>query len=132
MPKVKAKGSLLKLPEKLKYAIVTGDAVIKMERAAKLAGIHPVILEMGSKLLETYKPEVGRGAGATFELADKQMQERGDDLLTMFVSGLKKVVRALGPGGVTAVGHRDGQRLNFLLRRAAGGPGRGKKKQATA
>lgn len=119
MPRLKRARADATLPQKAKFTIVTGDAVIRMERAAKLAGVHPVVLEMGTKLIEGWRPTERKGVGAVFDLGDKDMQERGDDMLAMMLAGLRKVVRALGSGAVRAAGHRDGQRLCFFLRASA-------------
>ena len=48
----KGNSKAIVLPDNLKIEYVQGKPFMELKAAAKLAGIHPVILEMGRKLLE--------------------------------------------------------------------------------
>jgi hypothetical protein len=101
----------------LTFEVVKGESFMQVKAAAKLAGIHPTILEMGQRLLK--RPD---GEGAEFTLGTPDLLRRANDIETMFVAGLKKVARALGPGGLSVKCFRDEKRLVFWY--APGGPGR--------
>ena len=80
----------VKLPDKLTFQHVTAKDLVVIKDAAKLAGIHPVVLEMGRYMLK--RPN----EGATFKLATPELKKQADAIHILFKAGLKKVVRALG------------------------------------
>lgn len=99
----------VELPTSVKFEVVEGKKFIEIREAAKLAGIHPVVLEMGQRLLK----DVG-GAGAAFTLANEAMVKKADDIDAMFKTGLKRIAKAFEPNRKIRVkAHRDGNRLVF-------------------
>jgi len=96
------------LPKIDKIAFLDGDKFIKIQSAAKLAGVHPAVLEMGQRLIGTIGQECG-----VFALTTKEHSARAEDIRAMFVKGLKKVVKALGPPGVGVKSVAEPERLVF-------------------
>jgi hypothetical protein len=79
----------VELPTNVKVEIIEGEGFIKIREAAKLGGVHPVVLEMGQRLLKN-----PGGAGAAFALATPELQKRADDIAKMFKTGLRRVAPA--------------------------------------
>lgn len=97
------------LPDTVKVVYLSGEPFIAIKAAARLAGIHPAVLEMAQRL--TKKP--GTEAGL-FELATVELRSKATEIEAVFVSGLRKAARALvGPGKLTVRSHREGNRLTF-------------------
>jgi hypothetical protein len=107
MPKAKVSTALL--PRDAKFTIVDGQNFVRLREAAKLAGIHPVVLEMGKELLG----RVG-GSGASFALATPELQKAGEDIARTFKTGLRRFVKAMEPNKkIKLKAFRDGNRLVF-------------------
>lgn len=101
----KRKGFIL--PEKLKFEIISGKTFIQTKSAAKLAGIHPVVLEMGKKLMEQVD-----GQAAQFFLGTPDMERRATDIEVEFRNGLKKVAKAFG-NSLQVKSYREDNKLFF-------------------
>jgi len=97
----------LVLPETLKFEIISGKSFIQTKSAAKLAGIHPVILEMGKKLMESVD-----GQAAQFFLGTPEMKRKAEDIESEFRSGLKKVAKAFG-NALQIKSYREDNKLFF-------------------
>lgn len=97
----------LSIPVNLKFEILKGEAFMRVRQAAKLAGLHPAILEMGQRLLQHAEAEAG-----VFQLATPEMKAKGDAIEEAFVKGLRRVARALGQN-VNVRSVREGDRLTF-------------------
>jgi hypothetical protein len=95
------------LPDSLKIDFIKGESFIRAKQAARLAGIHPAILEMGQKLLQSVDGQAG-----VFVLGSQEMKTRAREIEELFVKGLRKVGRAFG-SGVTVKSSREGDRLLF-------------------
>jgi hypothetical protein len=107
MPKGKALAT--PLPRDAKFTIVDGQNFVRLREAAKLAGIHPVVLEMGKELLS----RVG-GSGASFALATPELQKAGDEIARTFKVGLRRFAKAMEPQKkIKLKAYRDGNRLVF-------------------
>ena len=104
----KSNGSLEVVLDKVKIEIITGDGFIKIRDAARLSRIHPIVLEMGQKLIDS----PGKAA-ARFSLATKDLKDNAEDLKTTMLTGLRKVARYLGDGTLTLKCSRIGDSLNF-------------------
>jgi hypothetical protein len=105
MPKGKA--TVVPIPNNAKFEVLSGEGFIKIREAAKLSGIHPVVLEMAQHLLKN--PST---TGASFALATPDLQKRGADIAAMFKSGLKKCAKALDPTHICGVKvHHDDDRV---------------------
>ena len=104
----KANGSLVVALDKVKIEIVSGDGFIKIRDAARLSRIHPVVLEMGQKLIDS----PGKAA-ARFNLATKDLKDNAEDLKKTMLAGLRKVAAYLGDGSLTPRCSRMGDSLNF-------------------
>jgi len=89
------------------------DGLIKIQKAAKLGGVHPAILEMGQRLLKSPGAE-----GGVLTLGTPDLKERAEDIRSAFVKGLRKVGGAMGDG-LAVKSHRDGDRLVFWYAKAA-------------
>lgn len=115
MPKGKRTETVL--PNHYKIQTIAGKEFIELRNAAKLAGVHPAVLEMGQILLKNLEQ------GGVFMLASRAKQEKATEIDEVFRSGLKKVIRSLGPGGlsVKSLVDRDNDRIVFWLQ--SGGPG---------
>ena len=92
----------LVIPVGSKFGMIAGETFVQLKAAAKLAGIHPVVLEMGQRLLK--QPD---SQGAAFDLATPEMLKRADDIEAMFVKGLKKVAGAFGSTPMNVKSYRD-------------------------
>lgn len=114
----------IELPETVKLQFVDGKKFIEIKAAARLAGIHPVVLEMGRKLLEN--PD---GQGGVFLLATEQIRKQANEIEQVFRRGLQKVAKTLGPGGLAVKSYRDEERLVFWYARA-GAAAKGKRQAA--
>lgn len=101
------KKSNLVLPEKLKFESISGKQFIQVKSAAKLAGIHPVILEMGKKLMESVD-----GQAASFLLGTPEMLKKANEIENEFNKGLKKVAKAFG-NSFSIKSYRDDNKLYF-------------------
>jgi hypothetical protein len=102
MPKPKA----VELPTTLKFETISGQRFVEIKAAAKLAGVHPVALEMAQKLLKDLNQ------GARFVLADRKMEEKASAIEELFRAGLKKVAKAMGQR-LAVRSHKDGNSLVF-------------------
>lgn len=99
----------LRIPDTAKYQIVGGPEFVRLRDAARLAGIHPVVLEMGKELLT----RIG-GSGASFALATPELQKSADEIAKVFKGGLRRVAKALEPNKkIKLKAYRDGARLVF-------------------
>ena len=96
------------LPTGIRFETIDGGKFMQVKAAARMAGIHPVILEMGQRLLKSQDRE-----GAAFVLATPEMQKRGDDIEAMIVKGLKRVAKASNTGAVNVKSYRQNDRLTF-------------------
>ncbi len=109
MPPAKKQREALPVAPDAKFAIIDGQNFIRIREAARLSNVHPVVIEMGQKLLKT----IGIG-GASFELDSPKAKERADDIAKTFRGGLKRVAKTLEPARKIKVkSHRDGNRLVF-------------------
>jgi hypothetical protein len=107
MPKGKIAAALL--PKDAKFQVIDGQNFVRLRDAAKIAGIHPVVLEMGKELLSS----VG-GRGASFALATPELQKNADALIATFKGGLRRFAKAMEPNRKLKLkAFRDGQRLVF-------------------
>ena len=114
MPKGKRRNHTpVELPG-LKIETVTGQKFIEIKAAAKLAGVHPVVLEVSQRLLRD------PNQGARFTLGTKEMQAKATEIEDMFRVGLKKVSKAMGHRYAVR-SHKDGDALVFWY--ATDGPG---------
>lgn len=113
---MKKNRNLIELPKTAKVQFVDGKKFIEIKSAAKLAGIHPAVLEMGRRLLNN--PD---GEGGVFLLATAELQKAGNEIEEVVRAGLRKVARGLGPGGLAVKSYRDEDRLVFWYT-LAGGP----------
>jgi hypothetical protein len=105
---VKAKRVSL-IPDGAKFQTVDGQDFVRLRDAAKIAGIHPVVLEMGKQLLS----RVG-GSGASFALATADLQRNADAIAKQFKVGLRRFAKAMEPNRkIKLKAFRDGQRLVF-------------------
>lgn len=103
------KGQRLAIPDSAKFQIVDGQPFVRLREAAKLAGIHPVILEMGAELLK----RVG-GSGAAFALATPDLQKSADAIAKAFKVGLRRYAKAMEPmKKLKLKAYKDGARLVF-------------------
>lgn len=101
--------SAVELPNGAKFESIDGEGFVRIREAAKLGRVHPVVLEMGQRLLK--KPN---GTGAAFTLATPDLMKRAEDVEKMFKGGLRKVAKALdGEHKYKVKSHRDGNRLVF-------------------
>ncbi|MGH7185779.1 MAG: hypothetical protein ACREIB_05835 [Pseudomonadota bacterium] len=112
----KAAGGGHILPEKMKFEMISGVAFVKLKDAAKLAGIHPVVLEMGQRLLKKVD-----GEGAIFALGTAELQKHAEAIEAMIKAGLRKISKVFGPGGLAVKSVRDGERLVFWYRTGGSG-----------
>jgi hypothetical protein len=96
------------LPATFRVSYLGGEKFVEIKAAAKLAGIHPAILEMGQRLLKAPGRECG-----VFQLGTEELQKRSAELRAMFVTGLKKVARAFAPAGMRVQSHATDDRLTF-------------------
>lgn len=95
------------LPNDAKWIVVDGQNFVRLREAAKLAGIHPVILEMGKELLT----RIG-GSGAAFALATPELQREADTIAKLFKAGLKRYAKAMEPNKkISPRVYRDGNRI---------------------
>lgn len=106
----------IEIPKSLKVEYVKGDAFVKLRDAAKLAGIPPVVLEMGQRLLRS-----GNTEGATFVLGTPDLKAKADDIMRVFKAGLRKVAKAFGTGGLAPRTYCDGEKIVCWYQ--DGGPG---------
>lgn len=107
MPKGQAGRTLI--PKDAQFQVVDGQNFVRLRDAAKLAGIHPVVLEMGAELLK----RVG-GSGASFALATPDLQRNGDDIAKVFKVGLRRFAKAMEPNKkIKLKAFKDGARLVF-------------------
>lgn len=105
----KTAGSRVSLiPAKAKITAIAGKELAGLAQAAKLSRTHPVIIEMGKRLLT----QIGSDGGV-FHLGDPALQAKAAELEREFVAGLKRVAVLLGPGNVATRSLRDGDRLVF-------------------
>ena len=104
----KSNGSLEVVLDKVKIEIITGDGFIKIRDAARLSRIHPVVLEMGQKLIDS----PGKAA-ARFSLATKDLKDNVEELKKTMLAGLRKVAGYVGDGTLTPRCSRIGDSLNF-------------------
>lgn len=105
----KGKTTTVLVPRDAKFTLVDGQNFVRLREAAKLAGIHPVVLEMGKELLS----RVG-GSGAAFALATPELQKAADDIARTFKTGLRRVAKAMEPNKkIKLKAFRDGNRLVF-------------------
>lgn len=103
------KGKAFKLPDGSKFQVVDGQSFVRLREAAKLAGIHPVVLEMAGELLK----RIG-GSGAAFALATPELQRNADEIASTFKTGLRRFAKAMEPTKKIKVkAYKDGQRLVF-------------------
>lgn len=106
MPKPKTPSLV---PRDAKFTIVNGQDFLRLREATKLAGIHPVVLEMGKQLLE----RIG-GTGAAFTLGTPDMQKNADAIIATFKTGLRRFAKAMEPTKkIKLKAYRDGTRLVF-------------------
>lgn len=97
------------LPRDAKFTIVDGQNFVRLREAAKLAGIHPAVLEMGRELIT----RVG-GSGAAFALATPELQRNAEPIAKMFKLGLRRFAKAMEPTKkIKLKAFREGQRLVF-------------------
>lgn len=99
--------SAFALPDSLKIEFIKGESFIRAKHAARLAGIHPAILEMGQKLLQSVDGQAG-----VFVLGNAEMKAKAHEIEALFVKGLRKVGQLFGPG-VRVKSTREGDRLLF-------------------
>ena len=106
----RAKGTVADLfgKGKLTVKIIKGDEFIRVRDAAKLAGIHPAIVEMGHKLLA----DVGKAGGA-FELGDASLKARAADIEAAFVVGLRRIAKVFAKEPLSVKSARGDDRLSF-------------------
>jgi hypothetical protein len=78
------------LPEKFTLEYVKGEPFIKLASAAKLAKIHPVILEMGQNLLKNPQQ------AGIFILGNAELKRKVNDIEREFVRGLRKILLIFG------------------------------------
>ena len=105
----------IELPNaKIEY--IQGQPFLKLKEAAKLAGIHPVILEMGKRLLA--RPDV---EGGVFPLKGPEMQKNADAIEQQFVWGLRKIAKALSAIPLRVKSVREEERLVFFYAVSGGG-----------
>ena len=76
----------------MKFATIQGQDFIRVREASKLSGLHPVVLEMGQKLLSG-----GLDQGAAFQLGTPQMQAKAGEIQAMVKTGLRRVAKAFKP-----------------------------------
>lgn len=95
------------IPAGIKVEYLTRDTAIQAQQVAELTGIHPVILEMGRKLIED-PAKVAR-----FNLADPKMKEAGEAIRDEFRKGLRRVGKALSKEPMVVKSSRDGDALLF-------------------
>jgi hypothetical protein len=95
------------IPSGLKVEYLTGDIAFQAQQVAAFTGIHPVIMEMGRKLVET------PGSVARFKLADPKLKDATGDIQQEFLDGLRKVGKALAKDPVVVKSGRDGDSLVF-------------------
>ena len=98
----------------MKFEVVGGEKFIEIREAAKLAGIHPAIIEMGQRLLKKPGEE-----GGVFQLTTSELQARGESIEQTFKAGLRKVAKAMGPGGLAVRSLREDLRITFWYRQGA-------------
>ena len=104
----KAKAGAMQLPAKMKVEYIKGPAFISLKRAAKLAGINSISLEIGQKLLTTVD-----GEGAILLLATPELIQRANDIEAIVRLDLRKIAKAIGPGGLSVKSVRDADKLAF-------------------
>lgn len=90
-----------------KAAFINGEALMKVKDAAKIAGLHEAVLAMAQRLL------ADPSLGGVWELGTPELKLHADGIKAKFLSGLRKVAKVLGPGGLNAKALRDGDRLVF-------------------
>lgn len=101
--------SVTVIPRDAKFAIVDGANFVRLREAAKLAGIHPVVLEMGRELLT----RIG-GSGASFALATPELQKSAGEIAKTFKRGLRRFAKAMEPTKkIKLKAFREGSRLVF-------------------
>lgn len=91
MPKG-VRAATFKLPEEFKIETINGQDFVRIQAAAKISGIHPVVLSMGQRLLKNPSD------GGVFKLGDPDMMKNASAIEAEFVKGLRKVSKALGSG----------------------------------
>lgn len=92
-------GAPLQLLDNAKVEYIAGRAFVPLREAAKLGKVHPVILEMGKRLLAQ---------------PNANMKTRAVEIEAMFMKGLRRIAKVLGNGtSVRVRSHRDGDRLVF-------------------
>lgn len=97
------------LPKDAKFTVVDGQPFVRLRDAARLAGIQPVVLEMGQTLLS----RVG-GSGAAFALSTPELVRSSDDIIKTFKTGLRRYAKAMEPNQkIKLKAFREGQRLVF-------------------
>lgn len=105
----KGQRAVMDIPEGAKFETLEGAKFVAVKDAARLGGIHPVVLEMGQRLIKS----IG-GAGAAFTLGTPDMVKRADDIASTFKLGLRKVAKALEPNKKIKVKvHQEANRLVF-------------------
>ena len=98
------------IPATAQFAEINGQEFVRVREAAKLAGIHPVVLQMGQTLLNS----VNLDRGATFVLGTPEMKARAADIQKVFTTGLRRVAKAFKPNVKYKVrSHRESGRLVF-------------------
>jgi len=103
------------IPEKLTLTFIDGKKFIELRHAARLTGIHPVILEMAQRLLKQPDTEAG-----TFLLATQELKDKADQIETAFVAGLRRVAKHFGTAKMRPKCYREENRLSFWYEFAAG------------
>ena len=108
--------STLQLPEEIKFDIVSGTSLTGIKDVTKIARVHPAIMEMGRRLLDTLSTQgndPGKPEGGQYRL-DDEMRPNAKLLQRSFISGLRRVARALWAGPALEVkSYRDEHKLVF-------------------
>lgn len=100
------------IPRGAQFAEINGVDFVRIREAAKLAGLPPLVLQMGQRLLDCANLE----KGVKFDLDTPDLKARGADLQKFFKTGLTRVVKALKPNVAYHVkAHRDGAKIVFWL-----------------
>lgn len=107
----KGKKQVVTISPTAQFALVDGATFVRLQAAARLAGIHPVILEMGAQLIK----RIGNGgAGAAFQLETADLERNAAAITSMFKTGLRRYAKAIEPQKKIKVKSvRDGKRLVF-------------------
>ena len=102
------KKKVFALPQALKIEYLKGQAFIELKAAARLAGIHPEILERARHLLASEGSEC-----CSFKLATPELLKAANEIEALFRTGLNRVAKVFGSVRFRVKSYRDETRLVF-------------------